>query len=438
MSLPVVAIVGRPNVGKSTLFNRIIRQREAIVDNHPGVTRDRKYAEAEWAGREFILIDTGGWLPGSHDRIEAAVYQQVNIAIQEADLTVFLVDAVTGLTGVDEEIAGILQRSGAPVVLGVNKADTDARELATADFYRLGLGEPVPLSAASGRGVGDFLDEVVAKLPERGRRRGPDGSAAMALAVVGRPNVGKSSFINALLGEERHIVTEIPGTTRDAVDSVFKYYGEEIRLIDTAGLRRKSRVQDAVEFYSTVRSFQSIRRADVVVLMIDATLELERQDMRILQEAVRLNKGVVLVVNKWDLIEKDGRTADAYERRLRGTLKRLDYVPILFISAKTGKRLYKVIDVAKSVYRERQKRIKTSELNAFLREAVTHYAPPSMNRKEVTIKYCAQVKSNPPVIAFFTNAAEAITANYKLYLENQLRERFGFLGVPLTLVFRNK
>ena len=437
MKLPVVAIVGRPNVGKSTLFNRIIGRREAIVDDRPGVTRDRLHAEADWAGRSFLLVDTGGYLPEREDQIARAVFEQVQGAIREADLVVFLVDAQTGVTAMDEELAAELKRSGANVLLAVNKVDSAAKELSVADFYRLGLGEPVALSAQTSRKVGDFLDELVARLPQQSATPERE-DAALALAVVGRPNVGKSSFVNAIVGEDKMIVTEIPGTTRDAVDTRIKHFGDEIVLIDTAGLRKRSRVKDAIEYYSTVRSLASIRRCDVALVLIDATRGIESQDLRIIEEAVRLNKGVVLAVNKWDLIEKDSRTAREFEQRMREALKNKAYIPILFISARTKQRVYKVLDVVKSVYRERKKTIKTSELNDFLKTVTERYAPPSMDRREVKIKYCTQVRSNPPVIAFFTNAPRSIRANYRAYLENQFRERFGFMGVPLTLVFRRK
>lgn len=437
MSEPVVTIVGRPNVGKSTLFNRIIGRREAIVDDQPGVTRDRKYARAEWNGREFILVDTGGYVPGSDELIEKAIFRQVQQAIQESDLVIFLVDAVTGLTALDEEIARILQKSGKPVLLVINKVDHAKRELHTPEFFKLGLGEPVSISAATSRKVGDFLDEVIYRLPPETKPSG-DQKKVLAMAVVGRPNVGKSSFINAILGEEKLIVTEIPGTTRDAIDTRVKYYGQELVLIDTAGLRRRSRVRQPVEFYSTVRSLRSIQRSDVVILMIDATEGLLAQDLRILHEAIRFNKGIVIAVNKWDLIEKDANTAKEYEQKIRERLKGNDYIPMVFISAKTKKRIFKVLDLALQVYEERKKTIKTSELNKFLQEVTDHYAPPSMDRREVKIKYCTQVKSNPPVFAFFSNAPKSISANYRAYLENQLRKRFGFVGVPLTLVFKRK
>jgi len=437
MSLPVVALIGRPNVGKSTLFNRIIRARDAIVDDMPGVTRDRKFATAEWSGRSFLLVDTGGYLPTDEDAIGKEVFRQVQEAIQEAALVVFMVDARTGLTALDEEIAHLLQRSDRNVLLAINKVDSENYELNSAEFYKLGLGEPVPLSANSGRKVGDFLDLLISKIPESGTDTSKEDKR-IALAIVGRPNVGKSSLVNTFLGENKQIVTEVPGTTRDAIDTVFKYYGQEFLLIDTAGLRKRTRVKDAVEYYSTVRSLQSIQRCDIAIVMIDATSGLEMQDKKIMQEAIRLNKGVVIAVNKWDLVEKDSNTARRFELDMRYKLRSVDYLPILFVSALTKQRVFRLIDIAKSIHAERHKTIKTSVLNRFLKDVTAQYAPPSMDRKEVKLNYCTQVKSGPPVFAFFSNAPKSIPANYRQYLENQLRQHFGFLGVPLTLVFRQK
>ncbi len=438
MNTPVVAIVGRPNVGKSTLFNRIVGGREAIVDDQPGVTRDRKYALAEWCGRRFVLVDTGGYLPGTDDKIEQAVVRQIQEAIHEADLILFLVDAKTGLTEFDKELAVVLKKSARPVVLAVNKVDNDARELNAVEFYELGFGEPLPVSAASGRRSGDLLDRIVALLPKAPPAMENTNGHLVSLAIVGRPNVGKSSLVNALVGAEKMIVTDIPGTTRDAIDTKIKYYGQEFLLIDTAGLRRKSKVKDAVEYYSALRSLESIKRCDVAILMIDATTGMEMQDLRILGEALRMNKGVVIAVNKWDLVAKDSNTARDYEIKIRETLKSNDFLPIVFISAITKQRIYKLIETTKTIYQERQKTLKTSELNDFLAEATSRYAPPSMDQREVKIKYCTQVKTNPPVIAFFTNAPDSIKPHYRSYLEKQFRQRFGFAGVPLTFVFRKK
>lgn len=438
MLRPVIAIVGRPNVGKSTLFNRIVGGRAAIVDDQPGVTRDRKYAEGEWAGRHFTLVDTGGYLPGSENKIEKAVFEQVDAVIGEADLLIFLLDGKTGVTALDKEIALLLKRSGREILVTVNKIDNAKEELNCGEFYELGLGDLVSISAVQGRKIGDFLDAVMAASSKRKQGKSDESTETVALAVVGRPNVGKSSFINALLGEEKQIVTDIPGTTRDSNDTVFKYHNQVFTIIDTAGLRKKAKVRDSVEFYSTVRSLQSIKRCDIAILVLDAISGLETQDMRILHEALDLNKGVVIMVNKWDLVEKDENTAKEFEKQIREKLKNVNYLPILFVSALTKQRIFKVIDVAKSVDEERGKTIKTSTLNKFLSDVTRRYSPPSMERREVKINYCTQVKSNPPVISFFTNAPAAIKPNYRSYLENQLRQKFGFFGVPLSLVFRKK
>ncbi|MCG8604897.1 ribosome biogenesis GTPase Der, partial [bacterium] len=362
----------------------------------------------------------------------------VHDAIEEADVLIFVVDAKVGLTALDQDLAQRVKKIGSSVLLAVNKVDNESIDLQKAEFYRLGLGEPISLSALNSRRVGDFLDAVHQVLPDRGASQNGSQDAVTSIAVVGRPNVGKSSYINALLGEQKHIVTEIPGTTRDAIDTKFKYYGQDFVLVDTAGLRKKSKVKDDIEFYSSVRSFQSIQQCHVAVLIIDATLGMETQDLRILEEAVRLNKGVVIAVNKWDLVEKDTNTARDYEIKLKETLKSKDFLPILFISALQKQRVFKVLDIVKSVRAERQRVVRTSELNEFLLDVTRRYPPPSNDRKEVKIKYCTQVKSDPPVMVFFANAPDSIKANYRAYLEKQLRKRFGFFGVPLSLIFRKK
>jgi GTP-binding protein len=442
---PLVAIIGRPNVGKSTLFNRIIRKREAIVHETPGVTRDRNYAEADWVGYEFTLMDTGGYFSDSDNIIDQAVLRQVYDAIDEAEVVVFVVDAQTGVTATDAEIARILRRSEKKLLLAVNKIDDTQHEPALADFYNLGLGEPAAISAASGRQVGDFLDRLVSLLPASAKRQ-PSGekednsepAEALRLAVIGRPNVGKSSLVNAVLGQEQVIVTAIPGTTRDAIDTRLRYKEQEIVLIDTAGLRKTSRVKEAIEFYSTVRTRESLRRCDVAIVLFDALEWAVDQDLHIVSEAAKLQKGIVIGVNKWDLIEKDASTAKQFEKELREALRIYSYVPILFISAVTKQRVFKLLDVALTVHRERQKQLRTADLNEFLQEAVRNYPPPSMEQREVKIKYCTQVKHAPPVIAFFCNHPNAIRANYRQYLENRFRARFGFAGVPLTFSFRRK
>ncbi len=442
---PLVPIIGRPNVGKSTLFNRIIRKREAIVHETPGVTRDRNYAEAEWTGYEFTLMDTGGYFRDSDNIIDQAVLRQVYDAIDEADTVIFVVDAQTGVTATDAEIARILRRSEKKILLAVNKIDDTRHEPALADFYNLGLGDPVPISAASGRQVGDFLDQLAALLPAAAKRQprleeedSNEPAATLRLAVIGRPNVGKSSLVNAVLGQEQVIVTAIPGTTRDAIDTRLRYKEQEIVLIDTAGLRKTSRVKESIEFYSTLRTRESLRRCDVAIVLFDALEQAVDQDLHIVSEAAKLQKGLVIGVNKWDLIEKEASTAKQFEKTLREALRIYSYVPILFISALTKQRVFKLLEVALKVHRERQKQLRTADLNDFLQEAVRSYPPPSMEQREVKIKYCTQVKQAPPVIAFFCNHPASIRANYRQYLENRFRARFGFAGVPLTFSFRKK
>jgi len=438
MKGPVIVIVGRPNVGKSTLFNRIIMSREAIVHDKPGVTRDRKYAETLWNGRWITLVDTGGYIPQTSDALEEAIKRQIERAIAEAHCILFLVDVSTGITPQDEEVAEVLRRSDKRVLLVVNKVDDETREHQLSEFYGLGFGEPFPISALNGRHIGDLLDKVVEDFPSLSKEEIPEEDSAIKLAVIGKPNVGKSCFINALLGEEKLIVTEIPGTTRDSIDTRFRYHDRDYLLIDTAGLRRKTKIKDGVEYYSTVRTLRSIERSDVALVFIDALSGLTQQDIRVLREALDKKKGVVLVVNKWDLVEKDTQAAKAFEREIRAKLKTIDFLPILFISAKTGKRIYETIDVARSVYEERNKRIRTHLLNKVLGDIIRRNQPEGSGRRSVKIYYCTQIKSSPPMFAFFSNEPAAIKANYKRFLEKKIRENFGFFGVPITLVFRKK
>lgn len=436
MGLPVVTIVGRPNVGKSTLFNRIIRKREAIVDDQPGVTRDRLYAPAEWNGVPFLLVDTGGYLPKTEDQIEKAIREQVEIAIDEADLILFVVDRQSGITEWDSLIAARLQRTQKPVILLVNKVDHTKYESEIYEFYNLGVGEPMGISALQGRTIGDMLDRVVQDLKKIPVKE--ETQDAIKLAVIGRENVGKSSFVNTLIGQTRSIVTDIPGTTRDSIDSPLNYKKRRYLLIDTAGLKRKARVKENVLFYSQLRTARSIQRADVVLYFLDATEGPTRQDLRVIQDAARQRKGIVLVVNKWDLVPKNEHTLFEWEKAMKERLSEFSFIPIVFTSVLEKKRLYKLLDVATTVYDEMNKYIATSDLNATLLPIIQETTPAAVQGKEIKIKYITQVKQRPPVIAFFCNFPELIGDNYRRFLERKIRELWGFEGVPLTLVFKSK
>jgi len=433
---PIVAIVGRPNVGKSTLFNRLLGKREAIVEKVSGVTRDRHYADAEWAGAAFTLIDTGGYVPQSDDVFERAIREQVMISIEQATAIIFVVDASTGLLPIDEEIAAIIRKSNKPFILAVNKCDAPEHEAAISIFYALGLGEPIPIAAMSGRRVGDFLDILCAMFPRVDALE--EESEQLHLAIIGKPNVGKSSLVNALLGENRHIVTDIAGTTRDSIDSIATYHSEKIVLIDTAGLRKRKYVHESVEYYSTIRTIRSIDRCDVAAVLFDATIGLQKQDAIIVNEIVEKKKGVFIVMNKWDLIEKETKTAHEIESSIYEKLKLLDYVPVIFISALTHQRTSSVLKLAKEIYEERKKRISTNKLNEVLLPVVESHPPSSKQGKDIRIKYITQVRANPPVFSFFTNFPELMQEQYKRYIENTLREHFGFKGVPVTIVFKKK
>ncbi len=435
MSHWLVALVGRPNVGKSTLFNRIIGHRDAIVHDLPGVTRDRHYAEADWAGKQFTLVDTGGFVPASEDVLETAIREQAEIAIEEADLVLFLVDVRSGVLPADRDIADILRRSRKKVVLVANKADGDVGEAGLGEFYALGLGDPVPASALGGRKIGDLLDVVTGGMPD-GARESVD--PRLKIAVIGKPNVGKSSFVNALLGEQRHIVTDIPGTTRDPIDALLKYHGEELLLVDTAGLRRKSRVKESIEFYSTLRTLKSIDRCDVALILLDAMQGPEHQDLRIVETAVERRRAAVIAVNKWDLVEKDDRTAHAYEQALRAQLRLYDYIPIIFVSALTKQRVFKSVELVQRVDAEQNKRIPTSALNDLLGADIKAVPPKSKSGKEIKINYITQVRAKPPVFAFFCNEPKLVDTNYRRYLENRIRGHFAFTGAPILLTFKQK
>ncbi|MFZ9869727.1 MAG: ribosome biogenesis GTPase Der [Candidatus Kapaibacteriota bacterium] len=432
--MSLVAIVGRPNVGKSTLFNRIIQERHAIVEAEPGVTRDRLYAKGEWAGKNFDLVDTGGIVPHSEELFDRAIREQAMLAIEEADSIVFVVDAMDGITPTDREIADLLRTANKPITLVVNKCDSHQHDINATEFYELGLGEPFPISAMSGRSTGEFLDQVVEPLANVC----DEDDDRLKIAIVGRPNVGKSSLTNALLGEERMVVTPIAGTTRDAIDSVVKYYGEEIVLIDTAGLRRRSNIKESVELYSTMRTARAIDRCDVAIVMLDAELGLEAQDKRIISQVVEARKGLIIAVNKWDLIEKDTHTAGKMDTKIKEELRTVDYAPVIFISAVTKQRISKILDMAKEIQVRREARIPTHELNDRLIDMLDRTPPPNVRGRDLRINYATQVKTEPPVFAFFLNFPDLLPDSYKRYIERQLRKIYPLEGVPISFVFRKK
>jgi len=436
MSSKIVAIVGRPNVGKSTLFNRLIEQRKAIVDDASGVTRDRNYGKAEWTGVDFSVIDTGGYVVNSADIFEAEINKQVHLAIDEADVIAFVVDVELGITDLDDAIANILRRSEKEVVLIVNKVDNHNRIMDAQEFYGLGLGEIYCISSMTGSGTGDMLDAVVAKLPKT-----PDVDEEHTLphlSVVGRPNVGKSSFINALIGENRNIVTDVAGTTRDSIHTRYNKFGHDFMIVDTAGLRKKGKVHEDLEFYSVLRSVRTIENSDVCLLMIDATRGVEAQDMNIFNLIIKNKKGVVILVNKWDLIDKNTHSTKKFTEQIKERLAPFIDVPIIFISALTKQRVHKALETAIAVYENRKRRIKTSELNEVLLEAIENYGPPSVKGKFIKIKYCTQLPSPTPAFALFANLPQYIKEPYKRYIENQLRDNFNFTGVPIQVYFRQK
>jgi GTPase len=434
-ALPTVAVVGRPNVGKSTFFNRVLGRREAIVEDEPGVTRDRHFARAEWAGRTFFLVDTGGLEPDSEEPMAAAVRRQVMAAVEEADVLAFIVDGQAGPHPLDHRIAAELRRAGRPVVLIVNKLDRLPEDLERHDFWALGLGEPQPVSAMTGKGSGDVLDEVVALLQATGEE---EEEETLHVAVVGKPNVGKSSFVNRLLGEERMVVSEVPGTTRDSIDTPLRYHGRTLVFIDTAGLRRQARIDPGLEYYAALRTERSVERADVCLLLIDATEELHVQDLKIAEKAWAAGCGLIVVANKWDLVEKDERTAPAYERHIRERAPSLRWAPVLFTSAITGLRVQRVLDLVVQVAEERRRRIATHEVNEVLRELAERQAPPHHRGAPVKLLYATQADVTPPTFVIFTNIPKAIPDNYARYLHNGFRERWGFEGVPLRLRFRGR
>lgn len=450
MLKPIVALVGRPNVGKSTLFNRIVGQRRAIVEDIPGTTRDRLYDDTEWNGAPFTVVDTGGLeivesqkkrspkdepLPLSTASVGfiKEIRQQAEVAIAEADVIVMVVDVLDGLTPADKDVADVLRRSAKPVLVAVNKCDNEAREPAAYEFYALGLGDVFPVSALHGIGTGDLLDEIAAALPVAEDAEEPD---ALKIALVGRPNVGKSSLLNKLLGKDRAIVSGIPGTTRDATDTYLTWEGQPVLLIDTAGIRRRGRVERGIEKYSVLRAMKSIARADVVLLLLDAQDVVTAQDAHVAGYILEERRSVIVVVNKWDLIPKDTYTMDAYTKQIRADLKFMDYVPVLFISALTGQRAHKVLPLAAEVYQERLVRIPTGELNRLVEDATIRHSPPHKAGKRLKFFYATQASVDPPTFIFFVNDTRLVHFSYERYLENQIRRRYRYLGTPLKLVFR--
>ena len=435
--MSLVAIVGRPNVGKSTLFNRLVGMRQAIVDETAGVTRDRHYGKTEWCGREFSVVDTGGYTSNSDDIFEEEIRKQVVLAVEEADLVLFMVEGATGITDYDNEIADMLRRSGKPVVLAVNKVDSGEKIYDTFQFYALGLGEVWSISAANGGGTGDLLDAVVKQLPE------DDGTAdehpeLPHITVVGRPNVGKSSLTNALLGKERNNVTPIAGTTRDSIAEHYNRFGHEFMLVDTAGMRKRSKVHEDLEFYSVMRSIRAIEHSDVCILMIDATLGMEAQDMSIFNLIQKNRKGCVLVVNKWDLVEKDSNTMKEYTAALKSRIAPNDDIPIIFTSVLNKQRILNVLEAAQKVYDNYSKKIPTSKLNEVMLPEIENYPPPAWKGKYVKIKFITQLPTRFPSFAFFCNLPQYVRDPYKRFLENRLRENFDFEGCPVQVFLRQK
>jgi GTP-binding protein len=434
---PIVVIVGSPNVGKSTLFNRLTKSSTSIVDDISGVTRDRIYGSVEWNGKQFRLIDTGGYVPNSENLFESAIREQVEIALDEADAVLFVVDGRIGLKPFDKEIAGIIRRSSKPYYLLVNKSDTSKLSVYKNEFYELGFEHIYDISALNGRNLGDFLDDLQDHLPFPNEKDIPD--TRLRLSIIGRPNVGKSSLTNSLLGYDRSIVTNIPGTTRDSIDSVLKYYGEEIILVDTAGLRKRTKIKGNIEFFANVRTYRALWDSDVAILLIDAEAGIENQDQKIIQEAVRRRKGLIIAINKWDLIEKETNTARNFEAAVKEKIGMTDYIPIITISALTKQRIFKLIDLAKKINEERKKKIPTNQLNEVLQPLIAATPPPATpTGKEVKIKYITQVGEHYPIFLFFANEHKFIPEHYRRFLERLIRENFGFEGVPITVSFKEK
>jgi GTP-binding protein len=437
MNNSIIAIVGRPNVGKSTLFNRLTQRRDAIVDSVSGVTRDRHYGKSDWNGKEFSVIDTGGYIIGSDDIFEAEIRKQVNLAIEEADIIVFVVDVEEGITPMDAEVAKLLRKVKKPIFTAVNKVDNAMRDADAVEFYNLGLGDYHTISSINGSGTGELLDAIVEEIPAA-EEMDTAQEELPRFAVVGRPNAGKSSFINALIGVERNIVTDIAGTTRDAIDTKYNRFGFDFNLVDTAGIRKKSRVKEDLEFYSVMRAVRTIEHSDVVVLIIDATRGFESQDQNIFWLAEKNRKGVIVLVNKWDLMDKETNTLRDYEANIREQIAPFTDVPVVFISALTKQRLFKAIETAVEVFQKRKTKIQTSKFNDTMLEIVKNYPPPAIKGKYVKIKYCMQLPTQTPQFVFFCNLPQYVRDPYRRFVENKLREIYDFSGVPITIYFRQK
>ncbi|WP_226391181.1 ribosome biogenesis GTPase Der [Penaeicola halotolerans] len=432
----IVAIVGRPNVGKSTFFNRLVEERKAIMDNVSGVTRDRHYGYGEWIGKHFTVIDTGGYVIGSEDIFEAEIRKQVKLALEEASVILFMVDAFTGLTDLDKEFAIELRASEKPIFVVANKADNQDRLFMANEFYELGMGEVFPIAAISGSGTGELLDKVVACFPDDGEENPEIGIPK--IAILGRPNVGKSSFLNVLLGKERSIVTDEAGTTRDAINTHYKLFGKDFIITDTAGIRKKSKVKEDIEFYSVLRSLRTLEESDVCIVMLDATKGLESQDLNILSLAVKNKKGVMIMVNKWDLVEKETMTMKRFTDDIMERLGEMSYIPLIFTSVLTKQRIFQAIELAVQIYEDKTRKIATSQLNDIMLKEIENYPPPAWKGKYIKIKYVTQLPTRNPTFAFFCNLPQYIKVPYERYLENKLRKHFGFSGVPIKVIFKKK
>lgn len=432
----IVAIVGRPNVGKSTFFNRLTETRQSIMDNVSGVTRDRVYGQAEWTGHFFTVIDTGGYVVGSEDVFEGAIREQVELAIEESDVVLFMVDAMTGLSDLDKDFANVVRRYDKPVFLVVNKVDESSKAVYATEFYALGMGELHTVSAANGTGTGDLLDEVVKHFKTEAPEDPYEGLPKVA--ILGRPNAGKSSFLNALMGKERSIVTDIAGTTRDSINTYYNAFGKEFVLVDTAGIRKKGKIKDSIEFYSVLRSIRALENADVCIVMLDAERGIESQDINIISLAERNGKGIVIMVNKWDLIEKDTQTAQIFAENILERIAPMTYIPIIFSSVIQKQRIMKVVEKSMEVYENYQRKIPTSELNEALLPEIDRYPPPALKGKYIRIKYITQLPSRRPAFAFFCNLPQYIKEPYQRFLENKIRQYFNFEGVPIRVFFRKK